>query len=455
MTNKEIWETVLSQIQFNVSKANFATWFGNTKIKENKNGKVLVSVKNSFVKEWLNSKYKALILKILREVDKKITSIDFIVEEENKNSENLSEKSKKRGDLPNENQLPLNGIVTDKKTNLNPKYTFDNFVVGRFNELAQAAAWAVAENPDGSYNPLFIYGNVGLGKTHLLQATGNKIADRFKNKNIRYISSESFVTNIVEAIKNREISKFKENLKKIEVLILDDVQFFSGKEKSQEEFYHIFNLFYQQQKQIILSSDRPPKSIPALQERLRSRFEGGMIVDIGTPDYETRLAILKEKTTEKNISLKDDVLEYIASVVRTNIREMEGVLNKLVFYKKINNKEPNIETAKKMLSGIITSKKKKTNFKKIIKTISDFYDLPEKELLAPTRKKEVVKPRQVAMFLLKEELKETYSSIGRKFGGKDHTTIMYACSKIEKEIKENDDFYTEINLVKQRLYNLN
>ena len=454
MTNKEIWETVLSQIQFSVSRANFAAWFGETKIKTINKGRVVVSVKNSFAKEWLKNKYYSLILKILREIDSSITAIDFSINEESEGKVKI-EKTKKDFKKITPNQLSLDGIETDKKTNLNPRYTFDNFVVGRFNELAQAAAWAVAENPSGVYNPLFIYGNVGLGKTHLLQATGNKIVDNFKNKNVKYISSEGFVTSIIESIKNREISSLKNSLKKIEVLILDDVQFFSGKEKSQEEFYHIFNLFYQQQKQIILSSDRPPKSIPALQERLRSRFEGGMIIDIGIPDYETRLAILKEKIAEKNISLGNDVLEYIASVVRKNIREMEGILNKLVFYKKLNNKEPDIETTKKMLSGLTNNKKMQTSFKKIIKTIGEFYDLPEKDLLIKSRRKEIVKPRQIAMFLLKEELKESYSSIGRRFGGKDHTTIMYACSKIKKEIKEDDDFFTEINLIKQRLYNVN
>jgi len=451
MTNEELWQSVLAQIQFSVSRANFATWFRNTKIISKKEGCVVVSVENSFSKEWLSNKYSNLILKILRSLDEDIKSLEFTIEPKKELDTKPHPRSKKEAvSLP---QTPFHELVIDKETNLNSRYTFDNFVVGRFNELAQAAAWAISENPGAIYNPLFVYGGVGLGKTHLLQATGNRITELFLEKKVQYIPCERFVSGIVDAIRNRKISAFKKKLKEIDVLIMDDVQFFAGKEKSQEEFFHIFNLFHQSQKQIILSSDRPPKAIPALEERLRSRFEGGMIVDIGIPDFETRLAILKAKCGEKKIELDSEILEYIASNIRNNIREMEGALNRVIFFKKINNKTPNLDDVKKLLLNLINTPRKKTSFKKIIQIISEFYDLDKKELLMNTRRKEIVKPRQIAMFLLREELKESFPSIGRKFGGKDHTTAIYACSKIAKEIEENEDLLSEINLIRQRLYN--
>jgi chromosomal replication initiator protein len=451
MTNEELWQAVLAQIQFAVSRANFATWFKNTKIISNKNGEILISVPNSFSKEWLNNKYQSLILKILRSLDKNVRVIDFVVK-----SQTTPQKTKTHSHLTQitleNSQLQFKEFKVNQKTNLNPRYTFENFVVGSFNELAHAAAWAVSENPGSVYNPLFIYGGVGLGKTHLLQATGNRITTLFSNKIVKYTTSESFISSIVEAIKNREIDELKKKLRKIDVLIMDDVQFFAGKEKTQEEFFHIFNSLYQAQKQIILSSDRPPNAIPALEERLRSRFEGGMIADIGTPDLETRIAILKAKCEEKEIELSQEVLEYIASNIQRNIREMEGALNRLVVYQKLNQKIPDIQVTKKLLRNLIISPKKATTFKKIIKVVSAFYDLDEKDIILPTRRKEIVKPRQIAMYLLREELNESYPSIGRKFQGKDHTTAIYAYEKISKQLEEDDNLLTEINLIKQRLY---
>jgi len=451
MTNEELWQAVLAQIQFKVSRANFATWFKNTKIVSRENGKIVISVENSFCKEWLANKYYSLILKILRNLEKNIKSINFLATQERVEAKKTKRKKK---DQPLDIfQLPFKSFSLDTKTNLNPRYTFDNFVVGGFNELAHAAATAVSESPGLVYNPLFIYGGVGLGKTHLLQATGNKIKELFPEKKVKYTPSERFISNIIEAIRNNSINEFKNELYKIDVLIIDDVQFFAGKEKSQEEFFHIFNNFYHLQKQIILSSDRPPKTIPALEERLRSRFEGGMIADIGMPDLETRIAILKEKCEEREVGLDSKILEYIATHISTNIRELEGALNRLIVFQKINNKYPDMETTKRLLENIISKPKKITSFKKIIKTVSEFYNITEQDLFSKTRKKEVVKPRQIAMYLLREELNESYPSIGRKFGGKDHTTIIYACEKIEKEIENNNNLNTEINLIKQRLYN--
>jgi len=447
MNNEELWQTVLAQIQFSIPRATFATWFKNTKISNKDKGRVVVAVENSFSKEWLNNKYSSLILKILRDVDEDIKGIEFFVESEKEPQKKTAKKER----VP-VNQLPFQELVIDQKTNLNPRYTFESLVIGRFNEMAHAAAWAISENPGAVYNPLFLYGGVGLGKTHLLEATGNRIAELSPEKRVKYIPCERFVSQIVEAIKNREVEAFKQRMKDIDVVIMDDVQFFTGKEKSQEEFFHIFNLLHQSQKQIILSSDRSPKAIPGLTERLRSRFEGGMLVDIGTPDLETKIAILKSKCEEQGINMSQEIIEYIATNVKNNVRELEGALNKVSLFNKMSNKALSVDSVKKQLKSIIDTPKKATNFKQIVQAIANFYDLREKDLLLTTRKKEIVKPRQIAMYLLREELNESYPSIGRRFGGKDHTTAIYAYLKINKEMENNDTLMSEVNLIKQRIY---
>jgi len=348
--------------------------------------------------------------------------------------------------------LKFDEFKINKDTNLNPKYTFNNFVVGSFNELAHAAALAVSESPGYTYNPLFIYGGTGLGKTHLIQAIGNKIAENSKKKKVRYISSEKFISSIVSSIRSNTIENFKANLASIDVLVIDDVQFLAGKNKTQEEFFHAFNALYEKNKQIILSSDRPPNAIPELEDRLRSRFEGGMIADVSLPDYETRLVILKTKLQEKNMELPEEVLDYVAANVKKNIRELEGALNKLLICYKTNNNTLSLDSVKKLLKGFVFSPFDVANYKKIIETVAKFYNLEEKNLFDPTRRKEIVKPRQVAMFLLRRELKYSFPAIARKFGGKDHTTAIYAYKKILQESEENNKLTDELSLIKQRIY---
>jgi len=448
MNNTELWQSVLAQMQFHISKANFATWFQNTEIISKENEKIIISVPNAFSKEWLSNKYNKLILKTLHDLDETIKYLDFIIKPQ---SSNVTAK-KSQIEKTEIEQLKFDEFKINKETNLNPRYTFENFVVGSFNELAHAAALAVSDNPGFTYNPLFIYGGVGLGKTHLVQAIGNKISENPKNKKVKYISSEKFVSSIVSAIRSNNIENFKAGLASIDVLIIDDIQFLAGKNKTQEEFFHAFNSLYEKNKQIVLSSDRPPNAIPELEERLRSRFEGGMIADVSLPDYETRLVILKTKVQEKNIDLPDEVLEYIAVNVKKNIRELEGALNRLSIYYKINNSTPNVETAKKLLKGFIFSPFDVANYKKIIETVAKFYNLEEKNLFDPTRRKEIVKPRQIAMFLLRKELKYSFPAIARKFGGKDHTTAIYAYKKILQESEENNKLTEELGLIKQRIY---
>ncbi|MFH1643302.1 MAG: chromosomal replication initiator protein DnaA [Patescibacteria group bacterium] len=447
MNNAELWQSTLAQIQLSISQANFATWFKNTKIIDKKEGLISIGVSNSFAKEWIETKYGKDILKILHELDPQIKEINYKVGENNrktikKNNFNVSEVG----------QLDLQEFKLKKDTNINPRYTFDNFVIGPFNELAQAAAWAVAKSPGEVYNPLFIYGKVGLGKTHLLQAIGNDIISNFEKKKVKYIPAERFTSGLVSAISKRTIAEFKEKYKEIDVLILDDVQFLAGKEKTQEEFFHIFNYLYEANKQIILSSDRPPKAIASLAERLRSRFEGGMIADISYPDYETRMAILQNKCVEKKIDFSNDVMEYVATNIQRNIRELEGALLRLSAYQKLNNQNPDVELVRSLLKSLIISPKKMITPQKIISIVADFYDLKEKEILSSSRKREIVKPRQVAMYLLREELKSSYPFIGRKLGGKDHTTAIHACGKITKEVEKNENLAEEINLIKQRVF---
>ncbi|MFA5086544.1 MAG: chromosomal replication initiator protein DnaA [Candidatus Paceibacterota bacterium] len=450
MPNEELWQAVLAQIQLNISPANFATWFANTKISSIEDNVVVVSVPNSFSKEWLEQKHNKEILKILKSIDDNIRGIQYVVNPANIKVATIGKRTKKEED-PVE-QMGFSELEVSKETNLNPKYTFDNFITGPFNEIAYAAGMAVVEEPGKSYNPLFIYGEVGLGKTHLVQAIGNKIKENHPDKNVKYIPAEKLISTIVSAIRGQSVEELKKNLRDIDVLIIDDIQFLAGKDKTQEEFFHTFNSLYQKNKQIILSSDRHPNNIPAITERLKSRFNGGMIADINIPDYETRVAILRQKAEEKNVSIPADVVEYIANNIQKNVRELEGAVSRLAIYKKTNGKVVALEDAKKLLKNIVTAPAKVTNYKKIVEAITEFYDIPSGNMFFVSRKKEFARPRQIAMYLLKKELKMSYSEIGRKFGGKDHTTVIHACQLVEKEYEENEKTHQEIELILQRIY---
>ncbi len=448
MNNEELWQAVLAQIQFNISQANFSTWFKNTRIFDKKDGAIWVSVPNSFSQEWLENKYHKTILKILHGLDEEIKEVKYLVGKFNFKTPQEKEKAF----LPESNQLEFQEFKVDKETNLNPRYTFENFIVGSFNELPHAAAISVSKDPGLIYNPLFIYGGVGLGKTHLLQAIGNEVVKNFPQKKVRYISSEKFTSEMVAAIRNQKIENLKEKYRLLDVLIIDDVQFLAGKEKTQEEFFHTFNALYEKNKQIILSSDHPPKAIPALEERLRSRFEGGMIADISLPDFETRMAILNFKMQERKIDLQEDILNYIASNIKRNIRELEGALNRLIAYQKLNAKTLDLEVVKALLKNLILSPTKVANPKKIVQVVAGFYDLKEKDIIASSRKREIVRPRQIAIYLLREELKCSYPFIGKRIGGKDHTTAIHGYEKIKKELSSNENLKEEISLIRQRIY---
>jgi len=454
MTNEDLWRAVLAEVELNISRANFTTWFKNTGISSKKDGEVIVSVPNNFTKEWFKNKYNDFILKVVRGLAPEVKEVKYIIEKPvvKTSSQETKETTLSKNVTNDDFQLKFGG--TDRDTNLNARYTFDNFIVGPFNALAHAAGCAISKNLGEVYNPLFVYGGVGLGKTHLIQAIGNEIVKNFPNKKIKYIPSEKFISQLVSSIQNRTVEQFKAKYRGIDLLILDDVQFLAGKEKTQEEFFHTFNDLYARGSQIILSSDRPPRAIAALEERVRSRFEGGMVADISYPDVETRLAILKMKAQEKNANVPDETLNYIAENVQKNIRELEGALNRLIAHTSLNNRVPDIDAVKILLKSVIDSPKRIITPKKIIQAVADFYDIKEKELISESRKKEIVRPRQIAMFLFREETKSSYPFIGRKFGGKDHTTAMHACEKIDKEVKENNDLAEELNLIRQRIHNM-
>lgn len=448
MSPQEMWQAVLAQMQFHISPANFATWLKDTYILNREENTVIVSTPNKFSKEWVENKYHKLITKILHSLDEDIKEVRYVVS----SGGGIKTKTVKYPQVAI--QPSFQEFSAHKPTGLNAKYRFDNFIVGPFNELAQAAALAVVKNPGHSYNPLFIYGGVGLGKTHLIQAVGNAILKSGDNNfRVKYVSSDRLVQGVVEGIKTKTIEKFRDTYLPLDILIVDDIQFIAGKEKCQEEFFHLFNSLYAQNKQIVLSSDRPPKAIPFLEDRLRSRFEGGMIADIGYPDFETRVVILKAKAEEKDVKLPDDIIEFVAANFQRNIRELEGALNRLIAFRYVNNKTPDLATAKNILKPIITSSGRKINDKKIIQAVAEFYELKESDLFQVTRKKEIVEARQMAMYIMREMLNCSYPFIGRKFGGKDHTTIMYACEKITRDLDKNEKLREDLEIIKQKIYN--
>jgi chromosomal replication initiator protein len=455
MTNNELWQSVLNEVQLSISKPNFTTWFKNTNVISQKDGEIIIGVPNGFTKEWLENKYNKIIISALRDGVGRVKNVKYVISSSLKPSQEVKEKREKRAEerktLVIKEQLDIREYKIDETTNLNPRYSFDSFVVASFNELAYAAAQSVIKDLGKVYNPLFIYGGVGVGKTHLIQAIGNEILKN-KDKNIVYVSSEKFGADLITSISEGKVEEFKNKYRKADVLIIDDIQFLAGKEKTQEIFFHTFNSLYEKNKQIILSSDRPPKAIATLEERLRSRFEGGMIADISMPEYETRLVILKKKAKELGIELSEEAFSSIASNIQKNIRELEGALNRVVAFIRLNNTTPNQKQLIQTLKTVVSNPQKRTNYKKIAEIVAEFYDINVNDLINRNRKQEIVKPRQIAMYLMREELKSSYPFIGQKLGGRDHTTAIYACNKIEEEIKNNNELDQELNLIKERLY---
>lgn len=458
MQQDGLWQAVLGEIELSVSRGNFMTWFKNTSLLKHASGMAVVGVPNIFIKQQLERKYDELVTATLRKNGIDVTSVEYKIvasphQPRNNNTDNavslVDEQSFEKS--TGGNDRPANTLSHSYRQGLNERYTFDNFVVGGSNELAFAACQAVATMPGTKYNPLFLYGGVGIGKTHLIQAVGNVILARDPKAKVLYISTEQFVQEFVDALRFRKTADFAGYYRTADVLIIDDVQFIAGKEKMQEEFFHTFNALHQANKQIIISSDRPPRDIQNLEDRLRSRFTGGMSIDMQTPDFETRCAIVQTKALSHNIDLPQDVVEYLANNASTNIRELEGVLNQLLAFCEMRGLDPTLAIASGLLS-VNKSRPKHLSAKQIIERTARHFQIPLEDLLGPKRDKDIVVPRQIAMYIMRSELHLSFPKIAHELGRKDHTTAIHSVDKIDREAKSDASIRMAISEIKEHLY---
>lgn len=458
MTNDQLWQAILGEIELNISKANFATWFKGTFISSIEEDQVIVGVPSGFVKTWMEGKFqKKIHFSIENILNKKIKNVIFKIENQKANYQKTlinpqSYTSPKINSISSNNiSNPSNnyfGNSINKTTRLNPRYTLKNFINGNGNQLAYAASQAVISQPGKAYNPLFIYGGVGLGKTHLIQAIGNSLME--KTSKILYITSEQFANDYIQSLKSGKAKEFKNAYRNVDVLIVDDIQFLGGKDGTQQEFFHTFNELHQTDKQIVITSDRQPKALTGIEKRLLSRFEWGMIADIISPDLDTRIAILEAKCGEKNYFLERNIIHYLATTIQSNIRELEGALNKLIAIHEFNNSAPTIESTKNVLNSILVNFQSKSKTpKSIIDLVAKYFDINPKDITGKCRKKELVLPRQIIMYILREECGSSYPNIGEELGGRDHTTAMHAYNKIVKDLKENIKLKQDIDSIKQ------
>lgn len=441
----KMWQTALIEIESSVSQANFSTWFKETNIVREEEGVVYLGVPNSFTQEWLFKKFHNSILRILRQMNDKVRALEYIIIKEDTKKECRS-----RSNMAPTISMPLQDFYINKEDNLNPRYTFETFVVGPFNELAHAASQSIIKSPGQVYNPLFVYGSTGRGKTHLIQAIGNSIKSFHPNKKVFYLTSERFGSEFFIAIQEGKVQQFKDRYRKYDVVIMDDVQFFSNKDKFQEELFHFFNTFHDTGRQLIFSSDRHPNIIPGIEDRLRGRFSVGMIVDIPEPDQESRMAIVNTKCAVHNINLTNEIVEYVATAIQDNIREIEGIINVIACQTQLRGRELNINEIKNILKN--SAKPKKTvSIKEIVKVVSEFYNIDEDSIFNKTRRKEVVRPRQVLMYILREDFGISFPSIGEKLGGRDHTTVIHSYEKVKEEVKTDNLLSQEIHQLRSML----
>lgn len=449
MDNQQLWDSVLVQMENSISDASFASWFRNSEITKIEDGIAYVGIENVFARGWVRDRCRGPILKILRELSPVIRGVEFVVIEKKPDKDKVVISKNEAIDQKTTKALPLNEMVINKDDNLNPKYTFDTFVVGPFNDLVYSACQTIIKKPV-AYNPLFIYGNTGLGKTHIMQAVGNHIKHSSPNRKIFYITSERFTQDMFDAIQASKMNVFKEKYRKYDVFMMDDVQFISNKEKTQEELFNLFNYLYENNKQIIFTSDTHPNLIPNLEKRLKSRLVSGMVVDVPEPGYESRLEIIKKKSLSNNIVLQQETIEFLASHVEGNIREIEGALNNIFHHIEVKGKEPTIAEVKSLIR-IEKKPQKNLSVKEVVKIVSSFYNVEEDSVYDKSRKKEVVRPRQIIMYILREVFNVSYPSIGQKLGGRDHTTVMHSCDKIKESMKTDADLANEITELRQLL----
>jgi chromosomal replication initiator protein len=498
MDAKQVWRAALGELQVTLSPANFETWLRDTALVEVDDTRFRISVPNGFAKDWLESRYRSLISQTLGRIVGYGVQVDFFVGAVEGTGDDpgteAGDGDDRGGGLATgadadaargtDGSAPVAvgpGLLTRSRdaaapvrqpqptpqvrvepgrvggeggaNNINPRYTFSNFIVGSANRLAHAASLSVAERPGHAYNPLFLYGGVGLGKTHLMHAIGNQVAAKFPRKRVVYATSEKFTNEFITSIQQGKIDEFRARYRRIDLLLIDDIQFIADKERTQEEFFHTFNAIHEDGKQIVLSSDRPPKAILTLEERLRSRFEWGLIADLTAPDLETRIAILRAKAEEGAVPIASDVMEFIARKVVSNIRELEGALNRIVAYASMGATPISIELAQAVLSNVMYNpKKRQITPERIAKAVSEYYGVGLDALKGQKRDKAIVVPRQIAMFLMREETDVSLLRIGAELGNRDHSTVLHACDKITRESAGNDELRREIAAVRELIY---
>jgi len=449
MDLEKLWQSTLGEMEIQLSRANFSMWLKESRLVDKRDGTLYVALPSNFAKTWVEDKYYKNILGILRNHDVSVKKVEFVINPkgpilQKNNAIDIKELGKT-------DTAELDFGKTDPDTNLNQRYTLSSFVVGPSNELAFAAAASITENI-GKYNPFFIYGGVGLGKTHLIQAVGNEIYQKYQKKiKPKYVPSEQFTRDVVWGIRNDRIESVKKKYRDVDVLIIDDIQFIGGKEKTEEEFFHTFNALYENNKQIIISSDRPPQSIPTLAERLRSRFEGGFVADIGYPEYEMRIAIIKSKLSGSNVRLSEEVIDLLARRLRKNIRELEGVLKKILFFQDSKQMEISVKMAEDIIEKSTKNQSKRVNDSQILKAVAEFFNVSIEDIVSHNRRKEIVEPRQIAMYLLREISELSYPYIGEKMG-RDHTTAIHSYEKINQEINRSPALNQKILTIKDIIY---
>jgi chromosomal replication initiator protein len=456
MDAKQVWRAALGELQVSLSPANFETWLRDTQLVDVDEQRFRIAVPNGFAKDWLESRYRSLISQTLARIVGYGVQVEFVIGP-TPESQAEPEANAAPAATPSQKQQvrvePTRVGGEGGTTFLNPRYTFANFIVGSANRLAHAASLSVAERPGHAYNPLFLYGGVGLGKTHLMHAIGNQVMAKFPRKRVVYATSEKFTNEFIASIQQGKIDDFRARYRRIDLLLIDDIQFIADKERTQEEFFHTFNAIHEDNKQIVLSSDRPPKAIVTLEERLRSRFEWGLIADLTAPDLETRIAILRAKAEEGAVPITSDVIEFIARKVVSNIRELEGALNRIVAYASMGAMPIGIELAQAVLSNVLYNpKKRQVTPERIARVVSEYYSVPMDVLQGQKRDKAIVVPRQIAMFLMREETDVSLLRIGAELGGRDHSTVLHACDKITREVAANDDLRREIAAVRELIY---
>lgn len=446
MNQEGVWQGVLGEIELSIPHASFTTWFKSTELVDIDNGTAVVAVPNIFVKTQLETKFTEQVANVLKRSGVDVHTVAFRVK---------SSATKKRSGATREVAPQSDPLIQPTKvsstTNLNPRYTFDSFIVGSSNDLAYAASRAVADNPGQKYNPLFLYGGAGLGKTHLMQAIGNEIIRKQPTARVLYTTTEAFVNEFLDYIRFKK-KGFSDKYRNVDVLIVDDMQFIAGKEKTQDEFFHTFNDLHQNDKQIIVSSDKPPKSIPTLTDRLRSRFEWGMAIDIQMPDYETRCAIITAKASQSGMELDSAVVEYLATNIKTNIRELEGALNQLLAYSEMRGITPDIAIAEGMVTDVKKTRPQHITARQVIDKTARYFQLDPRDICSARRDRYIVVPRQIAMYLLRSELKMSFPNIAKELGRKDHTTAMHSVEKITRDSKLDMIVREQINDIRERLY---